>query len=544
MLHQAPPTEIWLYRKGNVRTLDYRPFADIIDEFVPGALSLQNSQLRFCVTHRSDDEETQLKNTSRKDERARSLPKESKRLLHDSDEYSDELKDRKRVSTNGRATVTDIIKHGRTSGITRSSHVPAGAEPVFSSEPLIAYKYDPALGRHEDVMLTVKTTLQLEKNDRQAEHMKRPSAEVFGREASRPYVRGFVAAFSLAHDQFDWSLAESQWAFSAVEPYGVDVWKNKIALATAQSVRLIDVDTGEAISCRNPWLNQGHTVEFSADGKKLLVGSAGFDAVFEFDTASGEVVWQWFAWDHGFDRSKLGHYLVRSAARCRRLAAAGHKVILVDDPEKYEFGIPTRQKPAHLNSACYGSNGRILVTLFHQGAGYIVNRATGEAQEVISGLINPHKLSRQRRGGFFISDTRRGRLIFVDGNYRPVREIALAGTPGIQRSPQLSEYLQNTTELRDDLFACIDIHRSSLWLIDVKRRRYRGVRFPVEWSVHDVASLGREHRLRIGSMVGTQFGKVAAFARQLNIIHHFSTDGREITSLALDTHGRQRRLDA
>jgi hypothetical protein len=162
---------------------------------------------------------------------------------------------------------------------------------------------------------------------------------------------------------------------------------------------------------------------------------------------------------------------------------------------------------------------------------------------VISGLSNPHKLSRRKRGGYFISDTRRGKLIFIDENYRRVSEIALAGTPGVERSPHLSEYLQNATELRQDLFACIDIHRNSLWLVDVKRRRYRGIKFPVEWSVHDVASLGREHGRRIGSLVGTQFGRVAAFARQLKIIHHFSVDGREITALALDTQGRNREVE-
>ncbi|TMA87556.1 MAG: hypothetical protein E6J74_29535 [Deltaproteobacteria bacterium] len=301
--------------------------------------------------------------------------------------------------------------------------------------------------------------------------------------------------------------------------------------------------SGEGRVCQNPWLNQGHTVEFSPDGKRLLVGSSGFDAVFEFDTDSGEVVWEWFAWDHGFDRSKLGHYVVRSEAKCKALEAMGHEVLLVDDPGKYEFGIPTRQKPAHLNSASYDSEGRILVTLFHQGAGYVVDRKTGDAQEVISGLINPHKLSRRKRGGYFISDTRRGKLIFIDENYRRTSEIALAGTPGIERSPQLSEYLQNTTELREELFACIDIHRSSLWLIDVKRRSYRGIKFPVEWSVHDVASLGRQHGLRIRGLVGTQFGKVAAFARQLKIIHHFSVDGCEVTALVLDSQDRQRQLD-
>lgn len=442
------------------------------------------------------------------------------------------------VPANDREKLTNLVTQRRTTRTASFLHGNARIEPVFSSEPLISYKYDSALGRREEVVVTVKTTLQLEKNQRQEEYMKRPNAEVFGREAARPYLLGIVAAFSLAHDRFDWTLAESKWAFSAVEPYGVDARRSKMALATANYVRLIDMDTGEGRFCQNPWLNQAHTVEFSNDGTKLLVGAAGFDAVFEFDTASGEVVWEWFAWDHGFDKSKLGHYVVRSAATCRTLAAMGHEVRLVDDPEKYKFGLPTRQKPAHLNSASYDSDGRILVTLFHQGGGYVVDRNTGEAQEIISGLVVPHKLSRRKSGGYFISDTRRGRLIFLDEKYRPRYEIGFAGTPGVARSPQLSEFLQNATELRDDLFACIDIHRSSLWLIDVKRRRYRGIKFPVEWSVHDVASLRREHRLRIGNLVGTQFGKVAAFARQLNIIHHFSVDGREITALALDTQGR------
>ena len=461
------------------------------------------------------------------------LPQPSTYSNHD-------MKNMKCVAFDDLGEFTKSIAQTRIKNDALSRYGTAEARRGFSCEPLTVYKYDQGLARQEQVMLTVKTTLQMDKNDRQEEHMKRPNAAVFGREAARPYVPGIVAAFSLAHDRFDWSLAQSKWAFSMIEPYGVDAWGSKMALATAHSVRLIDLDTAEARLCHNPWLNQGHTVEFSPDGKKLLVGSAGFDAVFEFDTASGEVIWEWFAWDHGFDRSKLGHYVVRSAARFRTLAAMGHEVLLVDDPAKYEFGIPTRQKPAHLNSAGYDSDGKILITLFHQGAGYVIDRYTGEARQVISGLINPHKLSRRKRGGYFISDTRRGKLVFLDEKYCPHYEISFGGTPGIERSPQLSEYLQNTTELREDLFASIDIHRSSLWLIDVKRRRYRGIKFPVEWSVHDVERLGRKQGVRIGSLVGTQFGKVAAFARHLKTIHHFSVEGRETNALALQT---QRRTD-
>jgi hypothetical protein len=474
-----------------------------------------------------------VKKTPATSDETRYLHGGQKELLRHSEEPNSRDRNVEDIPAENLEKLRDLIRQRGPNRAAHSSRGTVGAEPVFWSEPLTTYRYDRGLGRREEVVLTVKTTLQREKNERQAERMSSPNPEVSGREAARPYLLGIVAAFSLSHDRFDWGLAEAKWAFSAVEPYGVDARGSKMALATANCVRLINLDTGEAKSCQNPWLNQAHTVEFSADGEKLLVSAAGFDAVFEFATETGELLWQWFAWDHGFDRSKLGHFVVRSAERCKELVATGQEVLLVNDPTQYAFGVPTRRKPAHLNSAGYDTDGRILVTFFHQGAGYVVDRETGEAREVIAGLSNPHKLSRRKGEGYFISDTRRGRIIFLDENHRSKYEITFAGMPGVERAPELSEFLQNTTELRKDLFACIDIHRSSLWLIDVKRRRYRAIKFPTEWSVHDVASLEREHEYRIGSLVGTHFGKIAAFARLLKVIHHFSVDGREVTALAL-----------
>ncbi len=54
------------------------------------------------------------------------------------------------------------------------------------------------------------------------------------------------------------------------------------------------------------------------------------------------------------------------------------------------------------------------------------------------------------------------------------------------------------------------------------------------WQVLDATSTSNRQ------LAGTQFGKVAAFAQQLNIIHHFSVDGREIMALALDTEVRDK----
>ena len=119
----------------------------------------------------------------------------------------------KRMPADNLGKQTDFIKSLRTKRIARSLRGIGGAEPVFSSEPLIAYKYDSSLGQHEEVIFTIKTTLQLEKNDHQADLIKRPNLGVFGREAARPYVLGIVAAFSLAYDRFDWKLGTGKMGF-------------------------------------------------------------------------------------------------------------------------------------------------------------------------------------------------------------------------------------------------------------------------------------------------------------------------------------------
>ena len=329
----------------------------------------------------------------------------------------------------------NLTKSLRDKRVTRTLRQKGEAQSVFSSEPLISFAYDSRLGRNENVVVTVKTTLQVHKNDRQEEQMTRPDANVFGREAARCYVPGFVAAFSLRHDRLSWDLQESDWSFSAVEPYSVDVWGDLMALSGGNYVWLVDLKSGEKKSCLHPWLCQAHTAQFSADGTRLLVASAGFDAIFEFDTRSAEVVWEWFAWENGFEQSQLGHYVVRSRQRRDKLVSLGNDVLWVDDPGKFEFGIPTRRCPAHLNSACYDQDGKILVTLFHQGAGIVIDKASGAAEKVIGNLVNPHKLLRQKAAA--ISSLIPGEANWYSWMFRmqPVREIALtnlrdSSTPG------------------------------------------------------------------------------------------------------------------
>ena len=405
-------------------------------------------------------------------------------------------------------------------------------------EDLGSYRQDFHLGRDLRIIATVKNCFQVDKNIRQEAQRNKQNPEIHGREKVRPFYYGLVAAYSLKHDQFSWNLADAEWSFSSLEPYCVDVFDNLMALCGGNYVEIVNMSNGVKRSLTHPWLRQAHSVQFSKDGRRLLVSSSGFDAVFEFDVATGKTCWEWFAWDNGLDQSRLGEYYVRTRERAEELEAQGHKVVLVDDPSQHELGIPTRFCPVHINGAFYDREENVLVTLFQQGAAIRVDKATGATTDIASGLINPHKLHPRSAGGYYVADTRRGELLLLDDGFQVERRISLREAPGQVRSPSLTEFLQSVSELDDGLFACVDIHRSTLWLIDVDAQRYRGVTFPREWSVHDVAL--NHCPPAMTDLIRKIFGRVDATvdAKGEKQICHFSLEGAENTTYILDTDGR------
>ncbi|MGE5385791.1 MAG: hypothetical protein ACM3SV_07875 [Betaproteobacteria bacterium] len=412
------------------------------------------------------------------------------------------------------------------------------SNPQSATENLATFRQDERLGRHLRIIATVKNCFQVDKNVRQEAQRAREHPEIHGREKVRPFYYGLVAAYSLAHDQFSWDLRDADWSFSSLEPYCVDIFGNLMALCGGNYVELVDMESGVKRSLQHPWLRQAHSVQFSGDGRRLLVSSSGFDAIFEFDVASGKTCWEWFAWDNGFDLSRLGEYFVRTRERGEALAAQGHRVVVVDDPSQHELGIPTRFCPVHINGAFYDRDENVFMTMFQQGAAIRVDKATGAATNIAAGLVNPHKFHPRSGGGYYVADTRRGELLLLDDDFEVSRRISLQGAPGEVRSPTLTEFQQSVSELEEGLFACVDIHRSTLWLIDVNARAYRAVEFPREWSVHDIAL---DHCLpSMKTLVGKLFGRVDAAVDALGAkrICHFSVGGSENAVYSLDADGR------
>ncbi len=142
-----------------------------------------------------------------------------------------------------------------------------------------------------------------------------------------------------------------------------------------------------------PTFNLLHSLSRSRRG--YLVASTGLDVIIEF-SESGEVLWQWWAVDHGFEQTPTGEprFLDKTA-----------------DYRGVKFG--TLAQTTHVNSVSELPNGTILATLFHQGTVIAIDRATGNWQLVLDGLDHPHSVRILSEEYVTIADTAHGRGLLV-----------------------------------------------------------------------------------------------------------------------------------
>jgi len=122
-----------------------------------------------------------------------------------------------------------------------------------------------------------------------------------------------------------------------------------------------EVDTNLGIVRHNivssPLFNALHSISRTQRG--YLVASTGLDLLLEFNR-SGEILWSWWATDHGFESTPDGQPRVLDKL-------ADHRSI--------QYG--TRAQTTHINSAAELPDGRFLASLFHQGMVIASDRETG-----------------------------------------------------------------------------------------------------------------------------------------------------------------------
>lgn len=163
-----------------------------------------------------------------------------------------------------------------------------------------------------------------------------------------------------------------------------------------------------------PFFNALHSISRSRRG--YLVASTGVDLLVEFNR-QGEVLWTWWATDHGFELTPTGE---------RR------ELDKTADQRVQKYG--TLAQTTHVNSVAELPDGRVLATLFHQGTVIAIDRESGAWQTLLEGLDHPHAVRVLDEEHFTIADTVHGKALLVSlkGQKASIETEIDAGTNWLQ----------------------------------------------------------------------------------------------------------------
>jgi hypothetical protein len=358
-------------------------------------------------------------------------------------------------------------------------------EATFSQQTIdlaLEFRRDPGAFAPLPAFLVVKSQDQLVRRQRLIEAVK---GSRIGRIEERPVAEGLLVQTTIRPGlRIDRRSAQHLLTFR--EPRG-------LALSGDGTMFVSEIDCIKNINAEGKVLRQYqlpgfgflHAIELSPDGLRLLVVSSGYDLLVELDLASGESVWDWLSWEHGFNPSHEGIYLARDHSRYQAFCDAGLPARLIDFSDPVSHGLVTSVRTNHPNSACYvvEQEGVILVTLGHSGEVIQIDKPSGEWSRVITGLASMAHGIQPYREGWMVTNTLRGQCWFVDRKFRLVRRLDFANLPG--KPPELgeSEWLQYVRPVGDEVFAGLDANRGVV-LLDIRRRVYDIVPVDENWCLH------------------------------------------------------------
>jgi hypothetical protein len=253
-----------------------------------------------------------------------------------------------------------------------------------------------------------------------------------------------------------------------------------------QSLYLFSVSNPAVHSVTHPWFNHLHSVDITPDGR-YLVASAGSDAILEV-TSKGEVVWEWFGPEHGYDRSPDG------------------QPTFFDRKADYrELRRSTADQAMHVTSAAVGPADEVLATLFHQGSLVCIERETGNVRTLMSGLSRPHGVHRHG-AQFIVSDTLGHRVLLLDSTCRPLVETRVG-----------SEWLQDTVVTSAGTYLALEnVHidrmpepglRNRIAEVDSSGRRFREVHVDADLRLFTA----REVDPFVGSVLAQRWGRTGSY---------------------------------
>jgi hypothetical protein len=216
-----------------------------------------------------------------------------------------------------------------------------------------------------------------------------------------PSVRGSFGGRLVV---LDWGAGEVLADKAIPGATGIATWDHIIVACSwiDQCCYVVRPDEDD-VSITHPWFNYLHSVDRTPWGT-ILLASAGSDAIMEI-TSNGDVVWEWFGPEHGYDTRPDGSLLVTDRSVDYRPLRIG-----------------TTDQAMHVTSATVLADGTLLATLFHQGTLVAIDQATGRARTVMAGLHCPHGVH-PWDDAVLLSDTLGHRILVLDKELRVASEI-------------------------------------------------------------------------------------------------------------------------
>jgi hypothetical protein len=310
----------------------------------------------------------------------------------------------------------------------------------------------------------------------------------FGRTEERPTAVGLLVKVVLTK-----SKVKIIWKKEFPEPRHVIRLKNgNLAFTDVNKVNILD-DEGTLIErVSDPLFAFLHSLEQHAlDQDRLLICSSGFDAIIETNIKSHERVSLWSAWENGFNPDENGNWLSLTKEYYQTLQNQNKPTKFIDPNIYGEQGINTKFRSAHPNVAVYNpykNYETIIVSIGHGGKliETSINSSSPNTQ-INAGLSDmPHGLTAYQ-GGWFVTDTTKGEVLFLTKNFELVEKIELFDFPGKTSDLGDIEWVQNTKAISGKKYLSVDANRG-LIALDKERMEYNIFQPDREWCIQDLIS--------------------------------------------------------
>ena len=303
------------------------------------------------------------------------------------------------------------------------------------------------------------------------------------------------------------------WEISGTESRDM-IFRDDIAVAVmSQNIVVFDMKTGQEIKrIRHPEFKLLHTVEFHPNKAKsdiVLISSSGVDRILEVNLKTEEIVYDWFAWEHGFYKNHLGmtlvekgkplppsnentlvlstdEYIERFKGKFVGDLEPGKEIYIVVDTYigDPELGLETVFHTVHPNWAGYSADGtKILATFLMTGQAVEIDRATSETRVVLNNLSKPHGLV-AFQGGYLVSDSRNGRVLHINHNYEILTNYDFSDLPFDNGDNFPTNWIQLSHLIGDgELIATVDSRRAIVFIWNPTTKEYSTYPYEAKWLV-------------------------------------------------------------